>query len=215
MYKHTLHCILLFFYVSAMESVKNGSWGTWNPIWMLGHGLEGSTVGVVGLGRIGLAVAKCLRPFGVARILYSGNNRSPKEEEVGAEFVSFNELLKQSDFVLGCCALTSGNKGLFNAEAFRKMKNTSIFVNTSRGGLVNQDDLYEALVKGEIAAAGLDVTTPEPLPTDSPLLTLKNCLVLPHIGSATDKARSAMSELTARNIIAVFENEEMPSGLKI
>ncbi|XP_052079763.1 glyoxylate reductase/hydroxypyruvate reductase-like [Mytilus californianus] len=199
----------------GMIAVEDGSWGTWNPIWMLGHGLDGATVGIVGLGRIGLAVAKCLLPFGVSRIIYSGNSQSKNEQEVNAEFVTFNNLLEHSDFILGCCSLTANNIGLFNAEAFNKMKTSAIFVNTSRGGLVNQDDLYNALKSGKIAGAGLDVTTPEPLPTDSPLLTLNNCLVLPHIGSATEKARSAMSELTARNIIAVFENKEMPSRLNI
>lgn len=198
-----------------MTAVEDGSWGTWNPIWMLGHGLDGATVGIVGLGRIGLAVAKCLLPFGVSRIVYSGNSQSKNEQEVNAEFVSFDYLLEHSDFILGCCSLTANNMGLFNAEAFNKMKTSAIFVNTSRGGLVNQDDLYNALKSGKIAGAGLDVTNPEPLPTDSPLLTLSNCLVLPHIGSATEKARSAMSELTARNIIAVFDNKEMPSRLNI
>ena len=193
----------------------DGTWGTWNPIWMLGHGLDGATVGIVGLGRIGTAVARCLRPFGVSKILYSGSSRSDREKDVDAEFVTFDYLLANSDFVLGCCSLTTENKGLFNADAFRQMKKSAIFINTSRGGLVNQNDLYDALKSGEIAAAGLDVTTPEPLPTDSPLLTLDNCIVLPHIGSATDKARSAMSELTARNILAVFENKEMPSRLQI
>jgi glyoxylate/hydroxypyruvate reductase len=95
------------------------------------------------------------------------------------------------------------------------MKKSAIFVNTSRGGLVNQNDLFDALQSGEIAGAGLDVTSPEPLPTDSPLLTLDNCLILPHIGSATDKARSAMSSLTARNILSVFDNTEMPSRLQV
>lgn len=199
----------------AMKSVVDGTWGTWNPIWMLGHGLDGATVGIVGLGRIGSAVARCLRPFGVEKILYSGKNRSKYDQDVNAEFVKFDDLLTNSDFVLGCCSLTPDNMGIFNAEAFRKMKKSAIFVNTSRGGLVNQNDLFDALKSGEIAGAGLDVTSPEPLPTDSPLLTLDNCLILPHIGSATDKARSAMSSLTARNILSVFDNTEMPSRLQV
>ena len=184
--------------ISASQSVREGGWGTWDPCWMLGHGLDGSTVGIVGLGRIGTAVARRLAPFGVSRFLYSAHSPKDEAKEVGAEFVDFDTLLGSSDFVLGCCALTKENQGLFNKETFSKMKSSAIFVNMSRGGLVNQKDLYDALVSNQIAAAGLDVTSPEPLPTDSPLLTLTNCVVLPHIGSTTEKARGAMSALTGR-----------------
>ncbi|WAR10221.1 GRHPR-like protein [Mya arenaria] len=193
----------------GVEAVKDGSWGTWSPLWMCGQGLDGATVGILGLGRIGLAVAQCLKPFGVAKILYSGNSEKDEAKQLQAEFVTFDELLKKSDFVLGCCALTKENIGLMNKEAFSKMKKTAVFINTSRGGLVNQDDLYEALKYGEIFAAGVDVTSPEPLPTDSSLLSLSNCVVLPHIGSATMKARNAMSELCARNIIAALKGNPM------
>ncbi|KAL5005920.1 hypothetical protein ScPMuIL_017078 [Solemya velum] len=199
----------------GMNAVVDGKWGTWSPLWLCGQGLDGATVGVVGLGRIGLAVAKRLQPFGVKQFLYTGN--SPKEgaKEIGANFVDFDTLVKESDFVLGCCALTDKNKGLFNADVFKKMKKTAIFINTSRGGLVVQEDLYDALKSGEILAAGLDVTTPEPLPTDSPLLGLENCVVIPHIGSANMKTRCAMSELTARNILAVFNGVPMPCPLLV
>jgi glyoxylate/hydroxypyruvate reductase len=181
---------------------------------MLGHGLEGSTVGIVGLGRIGMAVARRLSPFGVSQFLYSGHNPKEEAKEVNAEFVDFETLLRKSDFVLGCCALTKENQGLFNKDTFSKMKSNAVFINTSRGGLVNQEDLYAALKNKQIAAAGLDVTSPEPLPTDSPLLTLNNCIVLPHIGSATEKARGAMSALTGRNIMAFLRGENMPCQIK-
>ena len=169
---------------------------------------------MIGLGRIGLTVAKCLQPFGVKRIIYSDMCEMPAAKEIFAEFVSFESLLEQSDFVIGCCALTKENAGIMNASAFKKMKRNAVFINTSRGGLVNQDDLYEALVKGEIAAAGLDVTVPEPLPTNHPLLTLDNCVILPHIGSATTKARTAMSVLCARNIIEALNGRDMPARVK-
>ena len=200
--------------LSGINAVKDGSWGTWNPLWLCGHGLDGATVGVIGMGRIGFTVAKCLLPFGVKRIIYSDMCEMSHAKEISAEFVSFESLLEQSDFVIGCCALTKDNKGVMNATAFKKMKSNAVFINTSRGGLVNQDDLYEALVKGDIAAAGLDVTVPEPLPTDHPLLTLDNCVILPHIGSATTKARSAMSFLCAKNIVESLNGRDMPARVK-
>jgi len=159
-------------------------------------------------------VAQRLKPFGVSRILYSGRSEKDEGRTLGAEFVSFDSLLEQSDFVLGCCALTKDNMGVMNKEAFRKMKKTAIFINTSRGGLLNQQDLYHALTTGEILAAGLDVTTPEPLPTDSPLLRLANCVVLPHIGSATMKARGAMSALCAANIVEAIHGRPMVKQIK-
>lgn len=197
----------------GIQAVADGSWGTWKPLWLCGSGLDGSTVGIVGLGRIGLAVAKRLSPFGVSKFLYYGRTEKETAKDIGAEFVSFDSLLEKSDFVLGCCSLTEDNKELFNKTAFQKMKKTAVFINTSRGGLVNQTDLYAALSTGQIAAAGLDVTSPEPLPTDNPLLTLQNCVILPHIGSATEKARSAMSEVTARNILSCLRGQDMPSKL--
>ena len=154
-----------------------------------------------------------LQPFGVSQFLYT-SSRGPKETVVPAKHVDFSTLLKESDFVIVSCALTPETKGMFDASAFSQMKKTAIFVNISRGTIVNQDDLITALQNGTIRAAGLDVTTPEPLPLDSPLLQLKNCTILPHIGSATEKARETMSELTARNIIAALESKPMPSQLK-
>lgn len=201
--------LFFFFFHPAMAAVKSGAWGTWKPLWLLGQGLEGSTVGIAGMGRIGVAVAERLCPFGVAKLLYSDVQASPHAAGVGAEFVPLDVMLKNSDFVLACCALTPETKGMFNAGVFKKMKKSAIFVNTSRGGVVNQDDLYEALKSGEIGGAGLDVTVPEPLPTDSPLLDLPNCIVLPHIASATEDTRNNMSKLTASNILAGLRNEPL------
>lgn len=200
--------------VAAMRAVENGSWGTWEPMWLCGPGLEGSTVGIVGFGRIGLAVSRCLKPFAVKRIIYADVAERPEAKEIGAEFLPLDDVLASSDFVLACVALTPETKEMFNMDLFKKMKKTAVFVNTSRGGVVNQDDLYQALVSGEIGAAGLDVTMPEPLPTTSPLLTLDNCVVLPHIASATHTSRGAMSELTARNILTALNNQPMPSEIK-
>ncbi|XP_060062993.1 glyoxylate reductase/hydroxypyruvate reductase-like [Ylistrum balloti] len=185
---------------------------TWqNALFFSGHEITDSTIGIVGLGRIGMAVAKRLKAFKVAKFLYTGNSQKSYAEEVKAEFVSFDKLLKNSYFVIACCSINANNRGLFNKAAFKKMKKPAIFINVSRGVLVNQDDLIEALTTGEIYGAALDVTTPEPLPLDNPLHSLKNCLMTPHIGSVSYKARNGMASLTARNIMAGIRGEDLPS----
>uniref|UniRef100_A0A3P8VTZ9 Glyoxylate reductase/hydroxypyruvate reductase n=1 Tax=Cynoglossus semilaevis TaxID=244447 RepID=A0A3P8VTZ9_CYNSE len=199
----------------GVEEVKNGGWSSWKPLWLCGYGLSGSTVGVIGLGRIGLAIAKRLMPFGVQRLLYSGRSAKSEAAEVNGEYVPVDTLLSESDFIVVSCSLTPETQGLCNKAFFSKMKNTAVFINTSRGAVVNQEDLYDALSTGQIAAAGLDVTTPEPLPTDHPLLTLKNCVVLPHIGSATYSTRSVMSALSVRNLLCGLQGTEMPNELTL
>lgn len=197
--------------IEAAAAVKSGEWGTWKPEWMLGRDLYGSTVGIVGLGRIGVAVAQRLRGFG-CRILYTGNQpKAAAAEAVGAEFVEMATLLAESDFVTAHCPYNPSTHHLFNAQFFQQMKPTAIFVNTTRGGTVDQDALYDALKNGEIAAAGLDVTTPEPLSPTHPLLTLPNCVVLPHIGSASVATRTKMALMTAENLIAGVLGEQVPN----
>ncbi|KAJ8015389.1 hypothetical protein DPEC_G00025620 [Dallia pectoralis] len=198
----------------GVQEVKNGGWSTWKPLWLCGYGLSGSTVGVIGLGRIGMAIARRLKPFGVKRLLYSGRAAKSYASEVEGEYVPLDTLVSHSDFVVVSCALTPETQGLCDKAFFSKMKNTAVFINTSRGAVVNQEDLYQALSTGQIACAGLDVTTPEPLPTDHPLLTLKNCVVLPHIGSATYSTRGIMAELSANNLLAGLQGKDMPSELK-
>ncbi|XP_036407307.1 glyoxylate reductase/hydroxypyruvate reductase [Megalops cyprinoides] len=199
----------------GVMEVKSGGWSSWKPLWMCGYGLSGSTVGVIGLGRIGLAIAHRLKPFGVKKLLYAGRAPKPQAAEVEAEYVPLDTLLTESDFIVVSCSLTPETKGLCDKAFFSKMKKTAVFINTSRGPVVNQEDLYEALSSGQIAAAGLDVTTPEPLPTDHPLLTLKNCVVLPHIGSATYSTRGTMAELAANNLLAGLRGTAMPSELAL
>ncbi|XP_063311398.1 glyoxylate reductase/hydroxypyruvate reductase-like [Pelobates fuscus] len=202
--------------IEAVDEAKNGGWGTWKPLWMCGSGLTGSSVGILGLGRIGEAIVNRLKPFGVQKFLY--NDVAPREElaaKISAEFVSLDELAKQSDFIMVCCALTSETMGICNKNLFSKMKRNAIFINTSRGAVVNQDDLYYALVNGQIAAAGLDVTVPEPLPTDHPLFKLKNCVILPHIASATVETRNAMSALAANNLLAGLKGDMMPKEVPL
>ncbi|XP_077575530.1 glyoxylate reductase/hydroxypyruvate reductase [Stigmatopora nigra] len=202
--------------IEATHEAKTGGWGTWRTLWLCGHELANSTVGILGLGRIGVAIAERLAPFKVKKFIYT--DMAPRPElanEINAEYVSFDELANQSDFLLACCALTPETHMICNKNLFSKMKANSIFINTSRGGVVNQDDLYQALATNQIAGAGLDVTVPEPLPTDHPLFTLKNCVILPHIASASYSTRNAMSNLAANNLLLGLRDQPMIKELKL
>eukprot|EP00055_Hartaetosiga_balthica_P000394 m.136444 g.136444 ORF g.136444 m.136444 type:complete len:329 (-) comp10672_c0_seq1:138-1124(-) len=196
----------------AIHAAKSGEWGTWKPMWLCGSELAGKTCGIVGMGSIGYAVARRLHAFDVENILYFGRSQKLEaEEKIGAKKVAFEELLENSDIIVVTCALTPETKHLFNAEAFKKMKPNAILVNTARGGCVDQDALVEALQTGEIQAAGLDVTTPEPLPTDHPLFQLDNCIITPHIGSASVECRTVMSVLAVENALAGMTGSTMPA----
>ncbi|XP_041641557.1 glyoxylate reductase/hydroxypyruvate reductase b [Cheilinus undulatus] len=202
--------------VEATHEAKTGGWGTWRTLWLCGYELANSTVGILGLGRIGVAIAERLAPFKVKKFIYTDVAPRPElASSINAEYVSFDELAKQSDFLAVCCALTPETKEICNKNLFSKMKNNAIFINTSRGGVVNQDDLYEALSTGQIAGAGLDVTVPEPLPTNHPLFTLKNCVILPHIASASYSTRNAMSSLAANNLLLGLRGKQMIKELKL
>jgi len=191
----------------GMRAVKNGEWGTWVPMWLCGPEIAESTVGIVGLGRIGYSVAQRIRGFGIKRLLYQDVVEMPHAKDVKAEYSSMETLLKESDFIIACCNLTPETKHVFRKENFAKMKKTSVLVNVSRGGVVKLDDLYDALKDGGIRAAAIDVTEVEPLPTTSPLLTLDNCIVTPHIASATNEARYKMSKMTAENILNFLDGK--------
>ncbi|KAL4640254.1 glyoxylate reductase/hydroxypyruvate reductase-like [Arapaima gigas] len=202
--------------IEATHEAKTGGWGTWRTLWLCGYELANSTVGILGLGRIGLSIAERLKPFKVKKFIYTDVAPQPElAEKINAEYVSLEELANQSDFLAVCCALTPETQGICNRKLFSQMKKNAIFINTSRGGTVNQEDLYEALSTGQIAGAGLDVTTPEPLPTDHPLFKVKNCVILPHIASATYTTRNAMSALAANNLLAGLRGEPMAKELKL
>ncbi|KAK9505593.1 hypothetical protein O3M35_009605 [Rhynocoris fuscipes] len=196
----------------ANSAIIRGEWkSAWAPVWMCGPGLKGSTVGVVGFGRIGQSVAAKLKCFGIYKLLYSANSEKSQGKELGATFTTLDNLLKESDFVIVTCSLNEKTKNLFTKEKFEQMKPTAIFINSSRGGVVDQDALYDALKNSKIRAAGLDVMTPEPLPSDHKLLTLSNCVILPHIGSATYQTRMSMSDLVVRNILTALNGDKMPA----
>lgn len=193
--------------VESEKYIRDGKWKTWHPSALLGMDFAGRTLGIVGFGRIGRAVAKRAVGFGM-RILYYSPNSEP---EFGAiKMNSLDELLRESDFVSMHTPLNASTRHLVNTDFLSKMKPNAVFVNTSRGGVVDQSALFEALKARKIFAAGLDVTDPEPLPLDSPLLTLENCLIVPHIGSASEQTRDAMSRLAAENLIAGLKGERLP-----
>jgi lactate dehydrogenase-like 2-hydroxyacid dehydrogenase len=196
--------------VRAAEAVKAGKWRTWEPMGYTGPDVYGSTVGIIGLGRIGLAVARRLQGFNV-RLLYYSRRPSPHAAEVDATLVDLDTLLAESDFVTLHSPSTPETRHLINAERLRRMRPTATLINTSRGDLVDQAALIEALREGVIAYAGLDVTTPEPLPADSPLLGLPNATVLPHIGSASFSAREKMATMAAENLLAGLRGARLPN----
>ncbi|CAO3659372.1 hypothetical protein CU097_002340 [Rhizopus azygosporus] len=199
----------------AQRAAETGEWREWRPQWLCGYQFKNKTLGVVGMGRIGQAVAHRLKAFGIDRVLYWGRKEKPElKASLNADFVPLNDLLCQSDYVVACCALTPDTKEVFNYDAFKKMKKTAIFVNSARGGVVEQDSLVRALKENLIAGAGLDVTTPEPLPTDHELFKLDNCLILPHIGSATFEARETMGDMCIDNVVSALEGKPLPFGLK-
>ncbi|KAJ8935619.1 hypothetical protein NQ318_006462 [Aromia moschata] len=156
--------------LEANEAAKTGEWKAWSPFWMCGPGLQNSTVGIVGFGRIGQEIAKRLIPFKPKKIIYYNRSEKLEAKQIGAQRVCFDELLSESDFISVNCLLTPETKEIFNEAAFKKMKPTAILINTSRGGVIDQKALIEALQNGTILGAGLDVMTPEPLPLDNPLL---------------------------------------------
>jgi glyoxylate reductase len=184
--------------VEGDGAVRSGGWGVWRPDWMLGHDVHGATLGIVGPGRIGRAMARRGQGFDM-RVLYSGRR---EVADFPGERVDLETLLAQSDFVSVHVPLNGETHRMFSVEAFRRMKPSAIFINTARGGVVDQEALREALAHGEIAGAGLDVMTPEPLPTDDPLLGAPNLVVTPHIGSATLSTREAMAELAIDGLLA-------------
>jgi glyoxylate reductase len=194
------------------EYVQAGRWQLWEPDLLLGVDVHGATLGIVGLGRIGSAVARRARGFDMT-VLYAGRRRRPElEEQLGVTHREFPDLLREADHVVVSCPLTDQTRRLFDRDAFRLMKPTATLTNIARGPIVDPQALEWALRTGEIAAAALDVTDPEPIPPDDPLLTLPSCLVVPHLGSATTRTRRAMALLAARNLVAGLRGDPLPAS---
>lgn len=193
----------------SMAYIQQGKWETWNPTTLLGTDVHGKTLGIIGLGRIGYAVAKRAQGFGM-KILYSGGSKTDFAQRVGAQLVDLPTLLSQSDFVTIHAPLNGDTRGMIGTEELAQMKSSATLINTARGAIVDSTALYEALKNGNIASAALDVTDPEPIPMDDPLLSLPNCLIVPHIGSATRETRQRMGELAAENLLAGLHGERLP-----
>ena len=192
--------------------VRAGRWKTWGPMLLLGPDVHGATLGIVGFGRIGQALARRAKGFGMT-ILYHDVAELPDDVSapLGARYVALDELLGRADFVSLHVNLTPETHHLINAARLRSMKPTAILVNTARGPVVDGRALFEALRDEQIAAAALDVTDPEPIASDDPLLSLDNCLIVPHIASASRATRGKMAEMAAANLLAGVRGERLPT----
>jgi len=198
--------------ISAENEIRKGNWTSWAPMRFTGMDVGGATLGIIGMGRIGEAVARRAKGFDM-QVLYHNRNRKPDAEvEYGLEFRELDTLLKEADFVIILAPFTPETAGMIGARELDLMKNTGVLINVARGGIVDEAALYDALKNGTIWAAGLDVFEKEPVPLDHPLLTLPNVTVLPHIGSASIKTRLAMMNLNAQAITDVLEGRK-PKGI--
>lgn len=193
----------------AADDARQGKWLTWSPTGWLGVDLHGAALGIVGMGKIGQAVARRAIAFGM-KIFYTDSTPcSNAERDLGAVCLPLPELLRRCDFISIHTPLTPQTRGLINEDALRTMKSTAILVNTARGPIVDQRALARALQEGWIRAAALDVTDPEPLPPECPLFSLPNCLITPHIGSATWNTRRRMAELACQNLLAGLAGRQL------
>jgi glyoxylate reductase len=192
--------------------VRDGRWKTWGPLLLLGPDVHGSTIGIVGFGRIGQAVARRAAGFGM-RILYHDVNELPASvtEPLGAVYAPLDDLLAQSDYVSLHVNLTPDTRHLINARTLGLMRPTAVLVNTSRGPVVDQAALADALEQDVIFAAGLDVTDPEPIPMDDRLVGRDDCLIVPHIASASRATRGKMAQMAAANLIAGVTGQALPT----
>jgi glyoxylate reductase len=198
--------------VEGHRYTLSGQWKTWEPLGHLGQDLARRTVGIVGMGRIGFALAKRCRLGWEMNVLYCDVFKNElAESELGAQQVDFDTLLRESDFVSLHADLNEQTRGMMGREQFKTMKRTAVLINTARGPLVDQKALTEALRAGTVYAAGLDVTDPEPPLVDDPLLKLPNAIVVPHIASATVETRNRMAEICANNLIAGLTGHMLPA----
>jgi glyoxylate reductase len=197
--------------VEGHQYTLSGHWKTWEPLGHLGQDLAGRTLGIVGMGRIGYALARRCRLGWDMRILYYDVYKNDRADtDLQARQVDFDTLLREADFVSVHTDLNEKTRGMFSTEQFAKMKRSAVFINTARGPLVDQKALYHALKMRTIFAAGLDVTDPEPPDSNEPLLRLPNIIIAPHIASATVQTRNAMAEICANNLLAGLAGQKLP-----
>jgi glyoxylate reductase len=199
--------------VEGADYVGAGKWRTWGPTLLLGRDIHHATLGIIGFGRIGRTVAKRAQGFEMEVLFYDPMVEAddPEAQELGAKGVDLDTLLAESDFVTVHVPLMDETHHMIGTDALHKMRSTAILINTSRGPVVDPDALYQALAEGEIAYAALDVTEPEPISMDSPLLDLPNCIIVPHIASASIATRTRMAEIAAENLIAGLRGQPLPA----
>jgi glyoxylate reductase len=200
--------------VEGVEYIRAGNWQTWGPRILLGADITGATLGIIGLGRIGSAVAQRAAGFKMRLLVYDPIASAEAIAAAGGESVDLDTLLAESDFISVHVPLTDETHHLINRDTLAKMKSSAILINTSRGPVVDMDALTEALKNNTIRAAGLDVTDPEPLPADHPLMSLSNAIVVPHIASASIDTRDQMAIIAAKNLIAGVTGEPLPHEVK-
>jgi glyoxylate reductase len=197
--------------VEGDKFTREGKWKTWGPIDFLGPDVTGATLGIIGFGRIGQGLAKRAQGFNM-RILYFSTRRHPEaEQKYGAEYVDLNTLLAEADFVSLHTTLSQETYHLMDDERLKMMKRSGVLINTARGSVVDPGALYRALSSGTIAYAALDVTEPEPIRPDDPLLILNNIVIAPHIGSASFQTRTKMAIMAAENLIAGLKGDSLPN----
>jgi glyoxylate reductase len=197
--------------VEGDKMVRAGKWKTWGPMTLLGQDINGSTLGIIGLGRIGAAMARRAKGFGMKLMYYDVIRQPEIEKEFGIEFVDINKIFAESDFITLHTNLTPETHHLIGPEQLKKMKKNCILINSSRGPIIDNMALSEALRNGTIAYAALDVTDPEPIPSDHPLIKLDNVIIAPHIASATVATRTKMALMAADNLIAGLKGEMPPN----
>jgi glyoxylate reductase len=199
--------------VEGVDQVRNGEWGPWDPVAGLGRDVARTTLGIIGMGRIGEAVARRASGFEMDVVYHSRTRKPSVEALLGVTHASFVEVLSTADHVVIAVDLNAETVGLIGPAEFAVMKPTANLVNVARGAVVDTGALHHALVSGSIRCAGLDVTDPEPLPANHPLVGLANCTIIPHIGSATWETRVAMADLAADNLIAGLLDEPLPHAV--
>jgi len=197
--------------VEGVDYVRAGKWKTWGPRLLLGQDVHGATLGLIGFGRIGQAMARRAKGFDMKVLYYDVHRREELEQSMGVVYADMDTLLRESDFVSVHTDLNPSTYHLINATALAKMKRTAILINSARGPIVDPAAMAEALEKGIIAGAGLDVTEPEPINMDSPLLKLPNCVIVPHIASASVATRGLMARMAAENLLAGLRGERLPN----
>lgn len=190
--------------IEANQYIRKNQWKNWSPYLLAGSDIHHKTIGIAGMGRIGQAIARRAKGFGMSVMYYNRSRKPEAEQELEAVYTDFDRLLTEADFVVSVLPLSEETKEMFNRAAFQKMKESAIFINISRGGVVNETDLAEAIRKKEIKGAGLDVFENEPIGADHPFMQLEEIVCMPHIGSATEETRSAMLNLCLENIDGVF-----------